>query len=62
MCKRQPLTQLEQIYSSIDNGKTVQISIITDTGEQLLVVHGYDKNGNLIVASCDSLSLSLIHI
>ncbi len=51
-----PLTQLEHIYSSIDNGKTVQISILTDSGEQLLIVHGYDKNGNLIVANCDSLS------
>lgn len=51
-----PLTQLEQIYSSIDNGKTVQISIITDSGEQLLIVHGYDKNKNLIVANIDSLS------
>ena len=51
-----PLTQLERIYTSIDNGKTVQISILTDSGEQLLIVHGYDKLGNLIVANCDSLS------
>ena len=51
-----PLSQLEQIYSSIDNGKTVQISILTDSGEQLLLVHGYDKQGNLIVGNCDSLS------
>ena len=51
-----PLTQLEHIYSSIDNGKTVQISIITDSGEQLLLVHGYDRLGNLIAANCDSLS------
>lgn len=51
-----PLTQLDQIYTSIDNGKTVQISIVTGAGEQLLLVHGYDKCGNLIVASCDTLS------
>ena len=51
-----PLTQLERIYASIDNGKTVQISILTDSGEQLLIVHGYDKLGNLIVANCESLS------
>ncbi len=51
-----PLTQLEHIYSSIDNGRTVQISIITDSGEQLLLVHGYDRLGNLIAANCDSLS------
>lgn len=51
-----PLTQLEQIYSSIDKGRTVQISIVTGAGEQLLLVHGYDKCGNLIVASGDSLS------
>ena len=51
-----PLTQLEKIYASIDNGETVQISIVTDSGEQLLVVHGYDKLGNLIVANCESLS------
>lgn len=51
-----PLTQLERIYTSIDNGKTVQISILTDSGEQLLIVHGYDKLGNLIVANCESLS------
>ena len=51
-----PLTQLEKIYASIDNGKTVQISIITDSGEQLLLVHGYDKLGNLIVSNCESLS------
>ena len=51
-----PLAQLERIYASIDNGKTVQISILTDSGEQLLIVHGYDKLGNLIVANCESLS------
>lgn len=51
-----PLTQLEQIYSSVDNGETVQISIIAEAGEQLLLVHGYDKLGNLIVSKCDSLS------
>jgi len=51
-----PLTQLERIYTSIDNGKTVQISILTDSGEQLLIIHGYDKLGNLIAANCESLS------
>lgn len=51
-----PLSQLTQIYTSIDNGKTVQVSIITDAGEQILLVHGYDKYGNLIVAECDSLA------
>ena len=50
-----PLTQLEKIYASIDNGKTVQVSILTDMGEQLLLVHGYDKLGNLIVSNCESL-------
>lgn len=51
-----PLTQLEKIYVSIDKGKTVQISIITDSGEQLLLVNGYDKRGNLIVSNCESLA------
>lgn len=51
-----PLSQLAQIYTSIDNGKTVQVSIITDAGEQLLLVHGYDKFGSLIAAECDSLA------
>lgn len=51
-----PLTQLNDIYSSIDNGRTVQISILTDSGEQLLLVHGYDRIGNLIVANCESLT------
>lgn len=51
-----PLSQLTQIYTSIDNGKTVQVSIITDAGEQILLVHGYDKYGNLFVAECDSLA------
>ena len=51
-----PLSQLEKLYSSIDNGKTVQISILTNQGEQLLLVHGYDKFGNLIVANCDTLT------
>ena len=51
-----PLTQLEDIYGSIDNGKTVQISILTDSGEQLLLVNGYDKWGNLIVSNCESLA------
>lgn len=49
-----PLTQLEDIYGSIDNGKTVQISILTDSGEQLLLVNGYDKWGNLIASNCES--------
>lgn len=49
-----PLSQLEKIYSSIDNGRTVQISILTEDGEQLLLVHGYDRQGNLIVANTDS--------
>ncbi len=49
-----PLDQLTQIYTSIDNGKTVQVSIVTDAGEQLLIVHGYDKFGNLIVGEIDS--------
>ena len=51
-----PLSQLTQIYTSVDNGKTVQVSIITDAGEQILLVHGYDKYGNLFVAECDSLA------
>lgn len=51
-----PLTQLEQIYASIDNGITVQISILTESGEQILLVHGYDKLGNLIVSNYESLS------
>ena len=51
-----PLTQLEDIYGSIDNGKTVQISILTESGEQLLLVNGYDKWGNLIVSNCESLA------
>jgi len=46
-----PLDQLNEIYTSVDNGKTVQISILTEGGEQLLLVHGYDKDGNLIVAN-----------
>lgn len=50
-----PLDQLDKIYSDIDCGKTVQISIITSAGEQLLLVHGYDKDGNLIVADCNSM-------
>lgn len=51
-----PLTQLENIYGSIDNGRTVQISILTDSGEQILIVNGYDKFGNLIVSNCESLA------
>lgn len=51
-----PLTQLEHIYKSVDNGKTVQISILTDSGEQLLLVNGYDRFGNLIVSNCETLS------
>lgn len=51
-----PLLQLEQIYAAIGNGKTVQISIITEDGEQLLLIHGYDRQGNLIAAYCDSLA------
>lgn len=50
-----PLAQLEKIYASIDNGKTVQISILTDSGEQILLVHGYDKLGNMIVSNYESL-------
>lgn len=49
-----PLSQLEEIYVSIDNGKTKQISILTDNGEQLLTVYGYDGDGNLFVAGVDS--------
>ena len=49
-----PLYQLEQIYTSIDNGKTVQVSILADQGEQILLVHGYDKFGNLIVSNYET--------
>lgn len=51
-----PLEQLDKIYSDIDCGKTVQISIITSAGEQLLLAHGYDKDGNLIVADCNTMA------
>lgn len=63
-CKKRPderysianalLSQLEEIYTSVDNGKTVQISILTEQGEQLLIVYGYDKYGNLLVANTES--------
>lgn len=49
-----PLSQLDAIYTSIDNGNTKQISILTDGGEQLLIVNGYDKFGNLSVANCET--------
>lgn len=49
-----PLSQLDDIYSAIDNGKTKQISILTDNGEQLLTVYGYDGDGNLLVAGVGS--------
>lgn len=49
-----PLSQLDEIYASIDNGKTKQISILTDNGEQLLTVYGYDGDGNLLVAGVES--------
>lgn len=49
-----PLSQLDGIYASIDNGKTKQISILTDNGEQLLTVYGYDGDGNLLVAGVES--------
>ena len=51
-----PLSQLEKIYGDVDNGKTVQVSILTNRGEQLLLIHGYDKYGNLIAADCNSFS------
>lgn len=51
-----PLSLLVDIYSKIDNGKTAQVSILTDAGEQLLVVYGYDDCGNLYVVDPDGLS------
>ena len=51
-----PLSQLEKIYGDVDNGETVQVSILTNRGEQLLLIHGYDKYGNLIAADCKSFS------
>ena len=51
-----PLSQLEKIYGDVDNGETVQVSILTNRGEQLLLIHGYDKYGNLIAADCNSFS------
>lgn len=51
-----PLLQLSGIYSRIDSGKTVQVSILTDGGEQLLLIYGYDAAGNLLAADMESLS------
>ncbi len=51
-----PLSLLDRIYKQIDNGKTVQVSILTQDGEQLLIVYGYDNLGCLYVADPDSLS------
>lgn len=51
-----PLLQLSGIYSRIDSGKTVQVSILTEGGEQLLLVYRYDTAGNLLVADLESLS------
>lgn len=51
-----PLSQIESIYDSVDNGKPVQISILTNRGEQILLIHGYDKYGNLIAADCNRFS------
>ena len=51
-----PLSQLEKIYGDVDNGRAVQVSILTNRGEQLLLIHGYDKYGNLIAADCKSFS------
>ena len=51
-----PLSQLEKIYGDVDNGRAVQVSILTNRGEQLLLIHGYDKYGNLIAADCNSFS------
>ena len=51
-----PLSLLAEIYAKIDNGLTAQVSILTDDGEQLLIVYGYDEWGNLLVADLDSMS------
>lgn len=51
-----PLSLLAEIYAKIDNGTTAQISILTEAGEQLLTVYGYDGRGSLFVADSGSLS------
>ncbi len=51
-----PLSFLDEIYARIDKGETVQVSILTDTGEQLLVVYGYDSMGGLYVADTENRS------
>ncbi len=55
MVANAPLSLLAEINSKIDNGKTVQVSILTDAGEQLLIVYGYDEYGNLYAADLDSM-------
>ena len=51
-----PLSLLSEIYVGVDSGETVQVSILTDGGEQLLIVYGYDERGNLFAADLDSMS------
>ncbi len=51
-----PLSLLDKIYAKIDNGETVQVSIMTDAGEQLLIVYGYDHLGGLYVADTENRS------
>lgn len=49
-----PLSLLSGIYSQIDSGKTVQVNILTDGGEQQLLLYGYDAAGNLLAADTES--------
>lgn len=49
-----PLFLLSGIYSQIDSGKTVQVNILTDGGEQQLLIYGYDAAGNLLAADVES--------
>lgn len=49
-----PLSLLSGIYSQIDSGKTVQINILTEGGEQQLLIYGYDAVENLLAADAES--------
>ena len=51
-----PLVQLSGIYDAIDRGKTVQIGILAEGGEQILLIYGYDGQGNLFAADPETLT------
>lgn len=57
------LSDLSDVYSNINKGYSVCVSLIDDNGETLGVVYGYDKYGNLLVADKDTReSLGKIYI